>query len=197
MDAVYSIINDGFGPDMSSISMPKTLRARLFNIPPIPRRRHLPDLTTIIRHHKQAHIPHKASAGQNAVNSQITARRQPRRDTEIDRERQGIPDQNAHRDHLARKLGVARDGVTQGSRDGYRPVQSHGHLRDGQREPVQVVGHSETVEDHGEGHEDDTRDENVQGVFWFGDAVVSSRQAQGQHLADFADVEAAGRNVSR
>ena len=177
--------------------MPKALFPRALDVPPISGRSVLSDLASVSCHNEETCVPDEPNTCQDTVYRQVVARLQPRRDTEIDRERQGIPDQNARRDHLARKLGVARDGVTQGSRDGYRPVQSHGHLRDGQREPVQVVGHSETVEDHGEGHEDDTRDENVQGVFWFGDAVVSSRQAQGQHLADFADVEAAGRNVSR
>jgi hypothetical protein len=59
---------------------------------------------------------------------------------------------------------------------------------------VQVVCHSQTVEDHGEGHEDDACDEDVEGVFWFGNAVVSSRQAESEDFADVADVEATDRN---
>jgi hypothetical protein len=88
-------------------SMSKTLRASFLNITPIPRRRHLPDPPTVPRHHKQAHVPHKANTSQDAVNSQITARRQPRRDTEIDRKRQRVPDQHASRNHLARKFRIA------------------------------------------------------------------------------------------
>ena len=57
---------------------------------------------------------------------------------------------------------------------------------------MQVVCHSQTVEDHGEGHEDDACDEDVEGVFWFGNAVVSSRQAESEDFADVADVEATG-----
>jgi hypothetical protein len=163
-----------FGSVLDHCSMPKTLRASLLNITPIPSRRHLPDPPPVPRHHKQAHVPQKANASQDAVNSQVTARRQPRRDTEIDRKRQRVPDQDASRNHLTRQLRVARDGIRQSRRDRYRSVQCHGYLRDGQRKPVQVVGYSETIQDHGEGHEKDAGDEDVEGVLWFGDAVVSA-----------------------
>jgi len=170
--------------------MSKTLCTSLFNIAPVSRRRHLSDPATIPRHHEQAHIPHKAYASQDTVDRQIAARFQPRRDAKIDRKGQRIPDQYASCDHLARQLRVAGDGVSQSRRDSDCPVESHGHLRDGQRKPVQVVCHPETIQDHCEWHEEDTCDEDVEGVFRLGDAVVSSRQAESEDLADFANVEA-------
>lgn len=146
--------------------MSQTFSPSLFNIPPVPRRRPLPQRTPISGHHKQASVPHEANTRQNAVDFEISISIQPRRDAIVHRERQRVSYDNASRDHRAGQLGVARDGVRQRGSDAERGVDGNGHLAEDQGHPVQVVGDAKGVEDHGEGAEEHACDEEVELPGW-------------------------------
>lgn len=132
--------------------MPKTLRSRAFNVPPISDSSVLSDLASVSCHNEETCVPDEPNTCKDTVDRQVVARLQPRRDTKINRERKSIPDQHACRYKLASELGIAGDCVCEGGRDANGAVEGNSKLCYGEREPVEVVCNGTTVQGHGEGH---------------------------------------------
>jgi hypothetical protein len=72
--------------------MSQTLCSRTINISPVSTSSGFSDPASISSHNEQARVPQEANTSHDAVYSQIIAGLEPRRDTEVDRERHGIPD---------------------------------------------------------------------------------------------------------
>lgn len=132
--------------------MPKALCSRALNVPPISGSSVLSDFASVSCHNEETCVPDKPNTCQDTVYRQVVARLQPWRDTEIDRERKCIPDQDACRHKLASKFGIAGDCVCEGGRDADGAVEGDSKLCYGEREPVEVVCNGATVQCHGEGH---------------------------------------------
>jgi hypothetical protein len=78
--------------------MSQTLRPRTINISPVSTSSGFSDPASISCHHEQTRVPQESNPSQDAVHRQIVARLQPWRDTEVDRERHRVPDQDARSD---------------------------------------------------------------------------------------------------
>ena len=141
--------------------MPKTLRSRAFDVPPISGSSVLPDLASVSCHNEETCVPDEPNTCKDTVYRQVIARLQPRRDTKIDRERKSISDQHACRYKLASEFGIAGDCVCEGGRDANGAVEGNSKLCYGEREPVEVVCNGTTVECHGEGYQDYACNEDV------------------------------------
>lgn len=51
---------------------------------------------------------------------------------------------------------------------------------------MDVIGDAETIQDHGKWDEDHGCGEEIEDVFWFGNAVVASCEADGEDASYFA-----------
>jgi len=173
--------------------MPKALRSRAIDVPPISGRSVLSDLASVPCHNEETCVPDEPNTCQDTVYRQVIARLQPWCDTKIDRERKSIPDQHACRYKLASEFGIAGDCVCEGGRDANGAVEGDSKLCYGEREPVEMVCNGTTVQCHGERHQEYACDEDVQSVLWLGDTVVATCKTKSQDLAHFSDVETTAR----
>lgn len=55
---------------------------------------------------------------------------------------------------------------------------------------MEVIGDADSVEDHAERNEETTGDEQIEGMFRFGDTTVATSQSDGKHVANLSTVVA-------
>lgn len=123
---------------------------RFGNMAPVPLCTLLSDSSTILGHDKDTSIPDESNRGNNDVGIAISHVIQPRSDSIVDCKRHGVADDDACGNHVTAKLRIRRDSISEGSCHGEGVVDGEGELGDYETHPVNMVGHTQTVQEHAE-----------------------------------------------